>query len=97
LLVSEGNSLFSVVFKVFQASGFIAVDSSFKKSSEKDVGWCMIWGLWLPKYIPDDAITKDALQESFRCFHCVSICPILQKPAILLNLLQQSNELGQEI
>jgi len=96
-LVSEGSSLFGVVFKVFQASGFIAVECFFKKSSEKEFGWYKVWGLWLPKSMPDIAITEDALQESFCCFHCVGICPILWKPAILLILLQQSNELGQEI
>jgi hypothetical protein len=97
LLVSEGNSLFDVVFKVFQASGFIAVDCSFKKSSEKEDGWYRVWGLWLPNSVPDNAISEDALQESFCCFHCVGICPILWKPAILLMLLLQSSELGQEI
>lgn len=97
LLVSEGNSLFGVVFKVFQASEFVAVDCFFKKSSEKGVGWYKVWGLWLPKSMPDNAVTEDALQESFCCFHCVGIFPILQKPAILLIFLQQSSELGQEI
>jgi len=96
-LASGGNSLFGVVFKVFQASGFIAVDCFFKKSSEKEVEWYKVWGLWLPKSMPDNALTEDTLQESFCCFHCVDIYPILQKPAILLILLLQNNELGQEI
>jgi hypothetical protein len=47
--------------------------------------------------MPDNAITEDALQESFCCFQCMGICPILWKPATVLILQQQNDELGQEI
>jgi len=39
LLVSAGNSLFCVMFKVLRVSWIIAVDSLFKKSPQRKVSW----------------------------------------------------------
>ena len=72
LLVSSGNNLLIVVFKVLHASRVIAVDSLFKKSPQKEVRWCKGWGLRWPTSTSDNAVSEKIQQKSCCYFH--SIC-----------------------
>jgi hypothetical protein len=56
----------------------------------------MVWELWWPKLLSDNAITAE-VQESFCHFDSFGSSPILLKPDILFIVFQQSNELSQKI
>ena len=93
-LVSAGNSLFFVMFKVLQAPLVITVDSLFKKSPEREVSWRKIWGSWWPKSTADNTI-NEVVQKSC-CFRNTCGLRTLLKPTVLLLLFRQNNEFGQK-
>jgi len=95
LLVSVGNSPFSVMFEVLQLSWVIAVDSFFTKSTQNGVRWRRVLWTWWPKATFDNAITEKFLQESC-CVRSMAVVPAWLKPAIPLVFFQHSYELKHQ-
>jgi hypothetical protein len=55
------NSLINVtsMFKVFQASWVLTVDSFFKKFPQTEVRWREVWRSWCPKATTENAIIEE--------------------------------------
>jgi hypothetical protein len=81
LLVSAGNSPFSVMLKVLQLSWVIDVDSFFTKSTQNLATWRRVLWTWWPKATPDNAVIADFQQESC-CVRNMGGRPFFLKSAI---------------
>jgi hypothetical protein len=69
LLANAGNSWFSDMRNVLQASWVTAEDPIFKKSLQNEVRWHDVWGLLWPNAMPNNVVTEDALQKGLCCVY----------------------------